>query len=64
MRGLEKGRFSGMDSGKYVFPEDFFAGMDDFGSEVETCYPGSRTDRIKSGSHRAVRRRSRKDEWA
>lgn len=64
MRGLQKGRFPGMQGGKYVFPEDFFAGMDDLESELDTYYPGRRTDRIKSSSHRAVRKRSRQDEQA
>jgi hypothetical protein len=49
MRGSAKGRFSG---------------MDDPGSEEDTCYPGSRNDRIRSSAHRAGSRRPKKNEWA
>ena len=65
MKAYKQNNSLNSEGNKYVFPEDFFAGLE--GMEVETIdphYPLNRMSGFRSRPERPGRRRAKKDEWS
>ncbi len=65
MKAYKENNSPGSQGNKYVFPEDFFAGLEGLDWEsMDPHYPLNRMSSFRFKSDRSGRRKVKKDEWS
>lgn len=65
MKAYKQNNSLNREENKYVFPEDFFAGLEGMeGESIDSFYPLNKMSGFRCRPERPGRRRAKKDEWS